>query len=66
MALLLVDDRDGRIVAELESQEEALLLLERLASDDSEAVDSLCLVSFHDNPGAVVGTASSVSIRPLH
>ena len=65
MALLLVDDRDGRIVAELESQEEALLLLERLASDEPGTADYLCIVAFNDRPGAVMETESSVTIRPL-
>ena len=65
MALLLVDDRDGRIVAELESQEEALLLLERLASNDPDLADYLCIVAFHDHAGSMMETESSVTIRPL-
>jgi hypothetical protein len=65
MTLLLVDDRDGRIVAELESQEQALRLLETLSSNDPDTADFLCIVAFRDRPGAMVGTESSVTIRPL-
>ena len=65
MTLLLVDDRDGRIVAELESQEQALRLLESLARDDPDTADALCIVAFHDHQGAMVATDSSVTIRPL-
>jgi hypothetical protein len=64
MALLLVDDGDGRIVAELENQEQALRLLETWADDDPDTADSLCIVALHDRPGAMVGTESSVTIRP--
>ena len=66
MTLLLVDDRDGRIVAELESQEEALLVLESLADEDPDTADSLCIVVFHDRSGGMVGTESSVTLRPLN
>jgi hypothetical protein len=63
MPLLLVDDRDGRIVAELEGQEQVLNLLETLASD--ELPENLCIVELHDRPGSVLATESSVTIRPL-
>ncbi|HYY33433.1 MAG TPA: hypothetical protein VE693_07600 [Gaiellaceae bacterium] len=63
MPLLLVDDRDGRVVAELESQEQALRLVESLDSHDPQALDYLCIVEFHDRPGAILGTESSVTIR---
>jgi hypothetical protein len=65
MSLLLVDDRDGRVVAELEDQEHALRLLERLSQDDPDAAESLCIVAFHDRQGAMVATESSLTIRPL-
>jgi hypothetical protein len=63
MPLLLVDDRDGRIIAELETQEQALRLLAELGGDD--APDFLCLVELHERPGAIFGTESSVTMRPL-
>ena len=65
MPLLLVDDRDGRIVTELESQEQALHLLARLDSDHPRASEHLCIVEFQDSPGTIVGTQSSVTFRTL-
>jgi hypothetical protein len=65
MPLLLVDDRDGRVMAELESHEQALRLLERLASDESETAAYRCIVALQDRPGALVASESSVTIRPL-
>jgi hypothetical protein len=65
MSLLLVDDRDGKVVTELASREEALELLASLSRNDMPALDHLCVVEFQDHPGAIVGTASSVTIRSL-
>jgi hypothetical protein len=65
MSLLLVDDRDGRVVAQLETHEQALNLLERLATNDPDMADSLGIVAFRDRHGAIVATESSVTIRPL-
>ena len=66
MPLLLVDDRDGRVLAELDSHEQALCLLERLSSDDPATPEYLCIVALTGGQGALVGTESSVVIRPLH
>jgi hypothetical protein len=63
MPLLLVDDRDGRVIAELESQEQALRLLADLGGDD--APEFLCVVELHERPGAILGAESSVTMRPL-
>ena len=62
---LLVDDRDGRVVAELEDPQEALDLLEGHAMDDPDAPDYLCIVVFQDHAGAMLATESSVTIRSL-
>ena len=62
---LLVDDRDGRVVAELEDPQQALDLLEAHARDDPDAPDYLCIVVFQDHAGAMLGTESSVTIRSL-
>jgi hypothetical protein len=61
MPILVVDDRDGRVVAELESHEEALHLLTTLDRD----APHLCIVEFHDREGAILGTETSVTLRPL-
>ena len=65
MSVLLVDDRDGRVLAELESQERALRMLERVARVEPDMADSLCIVSFRTRPGSIVATESSVTIRSL-
>jgi hypothetical protein len=63
--LLLVDDRDGRVVAELESQEEALGCLEAMALDDGSIPEYLFLVEFRSQHGALFGTDTALRVRPL-
>ena len=65
MPLLLVDDRDGRIVAEVETEEDARRLLEAWTSEDRNWPDYLCLVELHSRHGALFGSDSSVKVRPL-
>jgi len=65
MALLLVDDRDGRIVSEIETEDDAQRVLEAWLSDDGGLPEHLCLVEVHSHHGAVFGTDTSVKIRPL-
>ena len=65
MPLLLVDDRDGRIVAELQSEEEAVRVLEAMAREDASVPEYLCLVDLHSNHGSVLGTDKSIKIRTL-
>jgi hypothetical protein len=64
MPLLLVDDRDGRVLAEVRSPEEAQHLLESLWSDEPPA-DYLCLVEIQSHHGSIIGTDTSVKVRPL-
>jgi hypothetical protein len=64
MSLLLVDDRDGRVLAEVESQDELQRLLETLWGDE-EVPDYLCLVQFGEHQGALVGVDTTTRIRPL-
>jgi hypothetical protein len=63
--LLLVDDRDGRIVAEVETEEDAKRVLEAWARDDGSLPPYLCLVELGSRRGAILGTETSVKIRPL-
>lgn len=65
MAVLLVDDRDGRVVAEIESVEDAEDVLEAWVKDDGTFPEYLCLVELRSHHGAILGTDSSVKIRPL-
>ena len=66
MPLLLVDDRDGRIVAELRGEDEAVRALEAMASDDGSVPDYLCLVECRSRHGSLLGTDTSITIRTLH
>ena len=65
MALLLVDDRDGRVVAQMETAEDAQRVLEAWARDDGSIPDHLCLIELGSHQGPLLGTESSVKIRPL-
>jgi hypothetical protein len=65
MALLLVDDRDGRIVSEIATEDDAQRVLEAWLSDDGSLPEHLCLIEVHSRHGAVFGTDTSVKIRPL-
>ncbi len=65
MPLLLVDDRDGRVVAIIATQEEALRILEAFVSDDESMLPYLCLVETCSRHGVLAGADTSVAIRPL-
>ena len=65
MAVLLVDDRDGRVLAQIEYAEDALQVLEGWARDDGSIPDYLCLVELRSHHGAILGTDTSAKIRPL-
>jgi hypothetical protein len=59
MSLLLVDDRDGRVLAEVEHQDDLQRLLETLWGDE-DVPDYLCLVEFHEHQGALLGTDTNL------
>jgi hypothetical protein len=65
MAVLLVDDRDGKVVAAIENEEDATYVLEAWARDDGSIPDYLCLVELRSHHGAILGSDTSVKIRPL-
>jgi hypothetical protein len=62
---LLVDDRDGAVLAEVGDPVEALQLLDGLKDAHPELVDALCLVTFGRATGSLVATASTTRIRTL-
>jgi hypothetical protein len=63
VGFLLVDDADGQVLAELETIEEALEILERLAQDPGTA--NLCLVEFGGGGGALTSFQSTTTLRVL-
>ena len=62
MSYLLVNDDDGRIVAVLESIDEVANALDRAKS---ESETPLAVVAFHEEPGSIIGTQTSLTMRPL-
>ena len=66
---MLVDDRDGRVLAVLDDLEDAFELLDELldeaAEDDPELVAALCIVRFDSRHGSLVGADSTTRVRLL-
>lgn len=58
---LVVRDRDGAILGELDSAESAARMLAALGDSP---LRGLSLVRLEDSPGAIVGTKSVISMRP--
>lgn len=65
MAFLLVDDRDGRIVAEVDTEEDAQEVLEAWTTDAGSVPHYLWLVEVPSHYGAIPGTDTSIRIRPM-
>ena len=63
MLYLLVDDSDGRVLAEFDSAERALRLVERLRGRNPDAAAQLCLVHFDDRAGSLSSVSSSLTLR---
>jgi hypothetical protein len=63
VGLLLVDDADGQVLAELETLEEALEIMERLAQDPAGA--NLCLVDFGGGGDVLTSFQSTTTLRVL-
>lgn len=53
------------MLAEVETEDEARSVLEGWARDDGSIPDYLCLVEIRSHHGALIGTDTSVKIRPL-
>ena len=62
---LLVDDRDGRVLAHFVDGAEALRMLDELDREDPASAGSLSLVRFDDRQGSVIGTETTTRLRPL-
>jgi hypothetical protein len=62
---VLVDDRDGRVIAEIADPAEAFRLLDELEQAHPELAGALCLVRFDGREGSFVGTETTTRVRPL-
>ena len=63
MSYLLVNDDGGEIVAVLESLDEVANAIEE--AEQQQPPLRLAVVAFHDAPGSIIGTQTSVTMRPL-
>jgi hypothetical protein len=61
----LVDDRDGRVVAQIETEEDAQDVLGAWVTDAGSIPDYLWLVEVPSHYGAIFCTDTSVKIRPM-
>jgi hypothetical protein len=62
---LLVDDREGRVLAEIADPVEAFRVLDELEEDHPELAGALCLVRFDGHQGSLIGTERTTRVRPL-
>jgi hypothetical protein len=63
VSYLLVNDDSGEILAVLESAEEVASALEEAGANEPPV--PLAVVAFHEAPGSVIGTETTVTMRPL-
>jgi hypothetical protein len=62
---LLVNDRTGRVLLEIADPVKAFRLLDQLREDEPELADDLCLVSFDDRGGVLIGAETTTRMRTL-
>ena len=62
---LLVDDRDGRVLAEIADPAEAFRVLDELVQAHPERAGTLSLVRFDGREGSLVGTETTTRVRSL-
>ena len=62
---LLVDDRSGRVLLEIADPVQAFQLLDQLREDEPELADDLCLVTFDDRGGVLLGAETTTRVRSL-
>lgn len=65
MAVLLVDDRDGRVVDVFDNWRAALDASDRLEQAAPTLAGRFSLVDFSEHDGALLGASSSVTVRSL-
>ena len=62
---LIVDDRDGRVLAVADQFDPALRALDEIEQDDPELAQALCLVTFEEHSGALLGSETTWRVRSL-
>jgi hypothetical protein len=62
---LLVDDRDGRVLLELDDPVEAFRVLDELRENHPDLAGALCLVRFDARQGVVLGAETTTRLRTL-
>ena len=62
---LLVDDREGRVLALFVDAFEALQALDGLELEDPDLARSLSLVTFDERNGSLMGAETSIRVRSL-
>ena len=62
---LLVDDRDGRVLAQFVDGAEALRMLDEFEQEDPGPTRSLSLVRFDERQGSLIGTETTIRLRSL-
>lgn len=62
---LLVDDRDGRVLLEIDDRVNAFRVLDELRQRHPELADALCLVRFNGHQGSMVETETTLRVRSL-
>jgi hypothetical protein len=62
---LLVDDREGRVLAEIADPVEAFRVLDELNEDQTELAGAHCRVRFDGHHGSLIGTELTTRVRPL-
>jgi hypothetical protein len=62
---LLVDDTDGRVLAEFFHAAEALRAFDELEQQAPDLADSLSLVRFDEHQGSLVATQTSIRLQSL-
>jgi hypothetical protein len=65
MSYLVVDDTDGRIVAEVASLERAVRVLGRCLDGEPQGHPPVSLVRLNDRQGSLGGVTSLMAMRPL-
>ena len=65
MGFLLVDERDGRVLAYLVDPVEAFRAVDELEQADPDLAGALCLVTFNERRNSLFGAETTTQVRSL-